>query len=95
MLQPQSDLSGVIQVLVCVFGEDPPVFSKSQSQPTAAAQQSYPAHVAPPPQPPAGAGYAPYPTSGVIYALMQHYSQMFFFVKSAFCANSQSYVLTV
>jgi len=56
MLQPQSDLSGVIQVLVCVFGEEPPVFAKPQSQPPAAAQPPYPTGAA--------AGYAPYPTSG-------------------------------
>lgn len=26
--QPQSDLFGLLQILVLVFGEDPPVFSK-------------------------------------------------------------------
>jgi len=55
-VQPQSDLSGVIQVLVCVFGDEPPVFAKSQSQPAMAAQPPYP--------PAATGGYAPYPTSG-------------------------------
>jgi len=63
MLQPQSDLSGVIQVLVCVFGEEPPVFAKSQSQPAATAQPPYPPHMTQPPAATA-AGYAPYPTSG-------------------------------
>jgi len=67
MLQPQSDLSGVIQVLVCVFGEEPPVFAKPQSQPAAATQPPYPPHMAQPPPPAAAAtaGYAPYPTSGL------------------------------
>lgn len=60
---PQSDLSGVIQVLVCVFGDEPPVFAKSQSQPAMAAQPPYPPHVALPPAAATG-GYAPYPTSG-------------------------------
>jgi len=64
MLQPQSDLSGVIQVLVCVFGEEPPVFAKPQSQPAATAQPPYPPHIGQPQPPPAAAGYAPYPTSG-------------------------------
>ena len=55
MFQPQSDLSGALEVLVCVFGEEPPVFAKSQSQPSAATQASYKRHTA---------GYTPRPTSG-------------------------------
>jgi len=63
MLQPQSDLSGVIQVLVCVFGDEPPVFAKPQSQPTPAAQPPYPPHITQPPTTTA-TGYTPYPISG-------------------------------
>jgi len=63
LLQPQSDLSGVIQVLVCVFGEEPPVFAKPQSQPAVAAQPPYPPHITQPPTA-AATGYTPYPTSG-------------------------------
>ena len=60
MLQPQSDLSGVIQVLVCVFGDEPPVFAKAAAQPPAPAQPPYPPHAAQP----AATGYTPYPISG-------------------------------
>jgi len=62
LFQPQSDLSGAIQVLVCVFGEEPPVFAKPQSQPASATQPPYPPHIAQPPA--ATTGFAPYPTSG-------------------------------
>lgn len=33
LLQPQSDLYGLIQVMIVVFGEEPPVFSRPTSQP--------------------------------------------------------------
>ena len=46
--QPTSDLLGLIQVLVIVFGEEPPVFSK-----TAASN---------PPRPSYAPGGTPYPT---------------------------------
>ena len=49
-LQPTSDLLGLIQVLAIVFGEEPPVFSRSASRPQ------------PPPYPAAGA--TPYPATG-------------------------------
>ena len=52
-LQPTSDLLGLIQVLAIVFGEEPPVFSRSASRPQ------------PPPYPAAGA--TPYPTPGKRY----------------------------
>lgn len=32
-LQPQSDLYGLIQVMIVVFGEEPPVFSRPTTQP--------------------------------------------------------------
>jgi ESCRT-I complex subunit TSG101 len=48
---PQSDLAGLIQILVCIFGEEPPVFAKSQST---ASQPPYPT----------GAAFTPYPTTG-------------------------------
>lgn len=31
--QPQSDLFGLIQVMIVVFGEEPPVFSRPTTQP--------------------------------------------------------------
>lgn len=31
-LQPQSDLYGLIQVMIVVFGEEPPVFSRPTTQ---------------------------------------------------------------
>lgn len=33
LLQPQSDLYGLIQVMIVVFGEEPPVFSRPTTQP--------------------------------------------------------------
>lgn len=33
LLQPQSDLYGLIQVMMVVFGEEPPVFSRPTTQP--------------------------------------------------------------
>lgn len=56
---PQSDLQGLIQVLVCVFGEEPPVFSKPQTGPTSS-QPSYPP--VQPGYPPASG--LPYPAAG-------------------------------
>lgn len=32
VLQPQSDLYGLIQVMIVVFGEEPPVFSRPTTQ---------------------------------------------------------------
>lgn len=50
IFQPNSDLLGMIQILTIVFGEEPPVYSKSQTPlPTSAAM--YP-------------GQTPYPASG-------------------------------
>lgn len=37
-LQPQSDLYGLIQVMIVVFGEEPPVFSRPTTQPYQAFQ---------------------------------------------------------
>ena len=54
LLQPQSDLQGLIQVLVCIFGEEPPVFAKSQASQSPAGGST---------QPP----YTPYPTAGKGY----------------------------
>ena len=33
LLQPQSDLYALIQVMIVVFGEEPPVFSRPTTQP--------------------------------------------------------------
>ena len=55
MLQPTSDLLGLIQVLAIIFGEEPPVFSRSALRPH------------PPPYPAAGA--TPYPTAGMVLHL--------------------------
>ena len=55
-LQPTSDLLGLIQVLAIVFGEEPPVFSRSASRPQ------------PPPYPAAGA--TPYPATGQLCHLV-------------------------
>lgn len=53
---PVSDLTGLIQILVCIFGEEPPVFSRQQApQPPAGSQPPYAAP---------GGGFSPYPTSG-------------------------------
>lgn len=57
---PQSDLLGLIQILVIVFSEEPPVFSKS------AAQQSRP--------PPYSSGQTPYPAQGGGFPMPQPYS---------------------
>lgn len=72
---PQSDLLGLIQILVIVFSEDPPVFSRAQ----ALRQQQYQPQSQPPnlPYPPQGGfqmptpggasnlpGYTPYPSGG-------------------------------
>ena len=34
-LQPGSDLTGLIQIMIMIFGEEPPVFSKPQKPPSA------------------------------------------------------------
>ena len=51
----------MIQVLVCIFGEEPPVFARPQNQP-AASSVSQPPY--PPPATAASTGYTPYPTAG-------------------------------
>jgi len=51
-IQPQSDLQGLIQVLVCIFGEEPPVFAKPQANQTHATAASQPPY------------HTPYPTGG-------------------------------
>lgn len=40
LLQPQSDLYGLIQVMIVVFGEEPPVFSRPTTQPSYQAFQA-------------------------------------------------------
>ncbi|CAH1798904.1 unnamed protein product [Owenia fusiformis] len=59
---PQSDMMGLIQVMTIVFGEEPPVFARSQTGP------------ARPPYPPGGqpaGGRLPYPTGGPGYGMPQ------------------------
>lgn len=57
---PQSDLLGLIQILVIVFSEEPPVFSKTQSS------QNRP--------PPYGGSQPPYPSQGGGFPMPQPYS---------------------
>ena len=52
VFQPQSDLMGLIQILTIVFGEEPPVFARSQ----APARPPYP--------PQTGGSNLPYPAAG-------------------------------
>ncbi|XP_064490232.1 tumor susceptibility gene 101 protein-like [Ornithodoros turicata] len=62
-----SDLLGLIQVMIVVFGESPPVFSKPAGQRFPAANPSYPTHANPTatagatPSPPYPTGALPYP----------------------------------
>ncbi|XP_012692824.2 tumor susceptibility 101a isoform X2 [Clupea harengus] len=59
---PQSDLYGLIQVMIVVFGEEPPVFSRPTTQPPYQAFQA----TGPPNQSylPAGSPYGPNPNPG-------------------------------
>ncbi|KAJ8315558.1 hypothetical protein KUTeg_007708 [Tegillarca granosa] len=61
---PQSDLLGLIQILVIVFSEEPPVFSRTQAPPTGGIRTPYPSHGSSnPPYPSSGGGF-PMPTPG-------------------------------
>ena len=69
-----SDILGLVQMLIITFGEQPPVFARPQNQgppqPPAhpPSQPPYPAHPAHPPYPPQSSpygGYQPYPPPGM------------------------------
>lgn len=60
---PQSDLLGLIQIMIVVFGEEPPVFSRAAAPPTSY-QATGPPNTSYMPGMPA-AGIPPYPTSHV------------------------------
>jgi hypothetical protein len=57
LLQPNSDLIGMIQILTIVFGEEPPVYSRQQQQ-------------APPIRYP---NQTPYPQAGQYHDFFFHY----------------------
>ena len=59
-LQPSSDLHGLIQVLCLVFGDDPPVFSRSSQPPGRPPPPNFGSQ---PNYPGAQHQYTPYPTS--------------------------------
>lgn len=58
--QSNSDLLGLIQVMILTFGDFPPVYSKPKQQTTAS---PYPAQAYPPAQP-GGGMFPPYPSAG-------------------------------
>lgn len=79
--QGTSDLLGVIQVMICIFGETPPVYSRPRGQPAPVSQAtSYPPYPGyPPTQPttanPTSTGYSypaygqqPYPPTNTPYS---------------------------
>lgn len=59
---PQSDLYGLIQILTIIFGDEPPVYSRSAGQPPPTS--TYPGQGANPPYPVAGGAGMPMPGTG-------------------------------